>query len=650
MALYISHRIVDCNSPPPYTLQTSAFPVGCFRLLCYALADFTLHRDAAPASTSRLGCIMNRTPLSIFVFAAMAIFFAGCNSSSTPAPPPPPVTLSVTPSSALLFSTQSIQLTAADSVGATDVAWSVPAGSGATVDATGNFTAPAVTQNTSITVTSTSQKDPTKTQSVVITVLASGQVATTNNPQVALYTLTPPTGLNAFIEFGTDTSYKLKTWTQPGPATGSLSFFVAGMMASTQYHMRAVVRAADGTFANDLDHTVTIPALTPVLIPAMTVTTSPGMTPQPGVEMLDLLGFAVKGIAQLAAVDLSGNVIWTYSGHNVQGVHLLPNGDFLLGGSPDVLLEIDLAGNTIRTITTTQLNNAFTAASIPITSKMFHHDVIQLPNGRWIALIQVGKLCSDIPNCPAAPTTEILGDALVELIPQSDGTFQLGWVWNSFDHPDKLSITRALQGYPDWTHSNAIVYSPDDHNLLLSIRHQSWVIKIDYNDGAGTGDILWRLGYQGDFTLFGGTDPTDWFYAQHGPSFATANTTGIFRLAIMDNGNLRKFAPGVTCGASGAPPCNYSTAPLLEIDETAKTATIISLHKPGEYSFWGGEAQLLANGNMEGDFNAGAGGVFSDIFEVIPGDAPQTVWHLQTSTANAYRGFRMPSLYPGVQW
>jgi hypothetical protein len=121
-------------------------------------------------------------------------------------------------------------------------------------------------------------------------------------------------------------------------------------------------------------------------------------------------------------------------------------------------------------------------------------------------------------------------------------------------------------------------------------------------------------------------------------------------MAIMDNGNFRVYAAAGTCGAAGQPPCNYSTAPLLEIDETAKTATIISNYKPGEYSFWGGEAQQLANGNMEGDFNAGAGGVFSDIFEVIPGTAPQTVWHLQTSNANAYRGFRMPSLYPGVQW
>src|SRR5690348_3653630 len=126
---------------------------------------------------------MNRIPRGIILFAAVVIFFAGCNSSS-----PPPITLSVTPASALVFSTQSIQLTAADSAGPTDVAWSVPAGSGAMVDSTGNFTAPTVTQNTSIMVTASSVKDPTKTSTAAITVLASGQVTATANPQVAMYT------------------------------------------------------------------------------------------------------------------------------------------------------------------------------------------------------------------------------------------------------------------------------------------------------------------------------------------------------------------------------------------------------------------------------------------------------------------------------
>jgi arylsulfate sulfotransferase len=58
----------------------------------------------------------------------------------------------------------------------------------------------------------------------------------------------------------------------------------------------------------------------------------------------------------------------------------------------------------------------------------------------------------------------------------------------------------------------------------------------------------------------------------------------------------------------------------------------------------------LGDGNLEGDSNAGAGGIYTDIFEGIPETTPQTVWYLQTSNANAYRGFRLPSLYPGVQW
>ncbi len=278
---------------------------------------------------------MNRNSAVTFVCLSLILFSAGCSFSSTPPPPPPPapITMSVTPASALLFSTQSLQIKATDSDGDSDITWSVSGAAGATVDATGNFTSPAVTQNTSFTVTAASLKDPTKSGSTNVTVLASGQVTATNNPQVALYTITPPAGMNVFIQFGTDTSYKLKTWTQPAPSSGPLSFFVAGMLASTQYHMRAVVQASDGTFANDLDQTFTTQALPATLIPPMTVTTSPGMTPQPGIEMLDVISHsATNPYAAAAAIDLSGNLVWTYSGlatgESVQGIHLLPNGIF----------------------------------------------------------------------------------------------------------------------------------------------------------------------------------------------------------------------------------------------------------------------------------------------------------------------------------
>jgi hypothetical protein len=185
------------------------------------------------------------------------------------------------------------------------------------------------------------------------------------------------------------------------------------------------------------------------------------------------------------------------------------------------------------------------------------------------------------------------------------------------------------------------------------MRHENWVIKIDYQDGKGTGAVLWRLGQGGNFTLKNGVDPTDWQYAQHYPSFFSATTAGVFSLGVMDNGDDRIFASGITCGAPGNPPCLYSTIPVFQIDENAMTATF-TFHQilPANlYNFYGGSVDLLPNGNIEYDLcGVGAIGANSYIYEVTPQSTPETVWTMQISGTNAYRGVRMPSFYPGVQW
>jgi hypothetical protein len=53
-----------------------------------------------------------------------------------------------------------------------------------------------------------------------------------------------------------------------------------------------------------------------------------------------------------------------------------------------------------------------------------------------------------------------------------------------FDH---LDINRRPYLFPDWTHTNAILYSADDGNLIISIRHQNWLVKVDYANGMGAG-------------------------------------------------------------------------------------------------------------------------------------------------------------------
>src|SRR5262249_38376178 len=136
----------------------------------------------------------------------------------------------------------------------------------------------------------------------------------------------------------------------------------------------------------------------------------------------------------------------------------------------------------------------------------FTHDVERLPDGRTAVLGQVERTV----NINGTPT-DYVGDMIMVL----DNNLQVAWAWNAFD---RLDVNRgpvlgeivqpgspgpiAVPRLPavDWLHINAVSWSPADGNLVLSIRHQDWVITIDYRNGAGDGHILWRLGQGGDFT------------------------------------------------------------------------------------------------------------------------------------------------------
>jgi len=313
-------------------------------------------------------------------------------------------------------------------------------------------------------------------------------------------------------------------------------------------------------------------------------------------------------------------------------------------GTANVLREIDLTGKTVREIDIDTLNSKLATAGNNYTALTFHHDVAILPNGHLVVLVNSLKTISGLPSQPGGKPIAVLGDALVEL----DNSLNPVWLWDEFDH---LDIDREPFMFPDWTHSNAVIYSPSDGNLLVSIRHQSWVIKIDYQDGKGSGNILWRLGYQGDFTLDGGTDPKDWFYAEHGPAFTGSTTAGQFGLSVFDNGDDRVLGGGVVCVDAGFTPCPYSTAMVLNLDETAMTATIAQHDPTGDYSNFGGNAEVLANGDLEADSCYVAGPPVGTTTTEMTADQPaELVWSMHLMPGNAYRSFRMPSLYPGVQW
>ncbi len=206
--------------------------------------------------------------------------------------------------------------------------------------------------------------------------------------------------------------------------------------------------------------------------------------------------------------DLEGNVIWYYAIQPLEPfpMKLLPNGHMLAVFSGVAIQEIDLAGDIISQITQDRLQNGLTAAGLPIQANSVpnaNHDILKLDNGHWVFIVSFNQTLSD-------GNMVVTGNAVVDWDPQLDPV----WTWSTFDH---LSLTHAPFGTSDWTHANAVIYSPDDGNLIPSIGNQNWIVKIKYQDGTGHGSVLWRPGPEVDFALPSGQPPIEWNYGQHYP-------------------------------------------------------------------------------------------------------------------------------------
>ena len=307
-------------------------------------------------------------------------------------------------------------------------------------------------------------------------------VGPTAHPLVAHYTITNPhDGLSSWVEFGTDTNYGRQTSVVTGDKL--INILVAGMTFNTTYHMRAHVTWTGGSWV-DQDHTFTTGgAPTSPSFPVISVSRpspSAASPENPGIEMIDGEA-ASSNLMQAFFTDRDGNPLWYYDvgqGSWPFSYKLLPNGHFVFfiippAPNPSILREVDLTGATIREMNANQLNATMLSAGFDFAPTFFHHDMYPLANGHLIVLTNFIRQFTDLPGYPGI--IGVIGDALIDL----DENWNPVWAWNSFDY---LDVNRHLNGLPDWTHGNAVVYTQEDGNLLFSMRHQSWVIKIDYNN------------------------------------------------------------------------------------------------------------------------------------------------------------------------
>jgi hypothetical protein len=444
------------------------------------------------------------------------------------------------------------------------------------------------------------------------------------NPLVALYSAPPSSGSSMYVQFaplGPDPSWS-DTAPLPIVPGKSTNFLVAGMLPDTTYLMRHVLD--DGTTSDPV--TFTTGALpTNLTFPTFTVQQAPA----PGTDLTQGLVFhmgvnAPDGTVNTLATDLSGNVVWYYdpvaNAFPSFATSLVPGGTvLLLGGNvtnlggADKLREVDLAGDTLRETNIGAVNTELAALGQPSIVD-FSHDIQRLPNGDTAVLALTRKFIKI-----KGKLTRYNGDMVLVL----DQNFQVVWAWNSFNWLNVHRLPTLGEGPADWTHANSVAWSPADGNLIVSLRSQDWVIKIDYANGTGDGHIIWRLGPGGDFKI-NSTDPLPRFSHQHDARYINDTT-----LVLFDDGNIRK---------SKNPRANSRGQEWI-LDEKTMVATLVVNAHLADYAFALGSAQMLPNGNL--DFDSGIG---EHAIEVLPDGRKSYVLKMNMH-GYQYRSYIYASLY-----
>ena len=485
-----------------------------------------------------------------------------------------------------------------------------------------------------------------ETAVVVESFRLSGRAATqpvvtpTTHPLVFLFSGPPCAAGAARVRFEPSNVGGPVQVTPPVPciAGRDVNFYLGGLTASTSYSASLVVEAGR-------DSTVG---------PAVTFTTGAASYPYPLPIVLQPAAsrgdqpFLLQSptLAPPFATDLAGNLVWY--GPVSLGILTHPDSGGTFWGiaesrsdpAEDFVRKVDLVGMTLAETNAARVSEQLVAlGKRPITG--FHHEARTISGGRVAVLGGVERI---LPNAqPALGLDDVLGDMIVVL----DSDLQVVWAWDAFDH---LDVSRAAilgehcavnPGCPpwylapdvnDWTHANSLAEAPDG-NLLLSVRHQDWVLKMDYAGGAGAGDVLWRLGKDGDFTL-DAPDPNAWFSHQHDVEYEPSEPE---TLSLFDNGNTRIHAN----------PQGVSRGQVLQLDETARTTHLAFNAELGVFSLALGSAQRLSDGGWHFDagfvfdpHSAGAGKAFS--LELSPEGVVESSFELLEPV---YRSFRMTDLY-----
>lgn len=265
---------------------------------------------------------------------------------------------------------------------------------------------------------------------------------------------------------------------------------------------------------------------------------------------------------QLVIVDALGRLRWTKlipdEFPDCDATLLLPDQTVLYGGGQGISPTIEtLAGEVL-----------WQAPERPHENR-YHHHAERLPSGEVLTMTHTEEFD------PSGSGQTWIGFQ----IERWNEAGEMTWSWTSQRAVDEGWLPVPGPSAVDPWHANSVAV--DEQGITyVNLRQKSWLLAIDPD-----GQVLWRLGNGGDFTLVDAAGTvlpnTEWFYGAHAPEHYGD------RILFHDNGY----------GRAGIP--RYSQALEMIIDTTAMTATPTwSWTEDGWYEPIWGDIDELPTGNI----------------------------------------------------
>lgn len=242
----------------------------------------------------------------------------------------------------------------------------------------------------------------------------------------------------------------------------------------------------------------------PYTLPRLSVTLDSG-------EVFDgyIMVRKVEDPSQQLLMDARGDIVWYHQFDTIVSrfYSWTSEGTILSLHDEDEIVEFDLTGAVLNTLAFGE--NGF--------DQQLHHEIIRDENDRIISLTRNMQIF-DLTEFGGLEQDTIYGDGILVL----DNHGKKLWEWDMYRYEDPLQDININAMKKDWSHGNSLGIDRDGH-YLISFRnfHQIWKVHSE------TGEILWKLGMNGDFDLSG----KEIFYSQH-----TAYVNRFGEVMIFDNG------------------------------------------------------------------------------------------------------------------